>query len=119
MAGDGSLRRKLPEDPADADKALKRYRPYGRMIISAFDKGARFAETAPLDAEEKEDGTFAFSALLYEEGAELSARLLVALWLISVISLRVMEFFEKKQREKELKANPLKALQASVGSNEK
>ena len=81
------------------------------MIVATADRTAAYFEVSRLDAEEKEDGTFAFSALLYEEGAELSARLLVALWLISVLSLRVMEFFERREARK---ANTMKVLEKEI-----
>lgn len=73
------------------------------MIVKAVDKGAEFAKVKTLDSDEKSDGEVAFASLLYEEGAQLSARLLVLLWCITVLSSRVVEFFDNRRKAKESK----------------
>jgi len=74
------------------------------MIVSAVDGTVTYLKTKPLEKIEREDGETAFASLLYEEGAQLSARLLVLLWVITVLSSRAMEFFENRKKEREAKA---------------
>lgn len=71
------------------------------MIVGAVDGTVTYLKTKPLEKYEKEEGETAIASLLYEEGAMLSARLLVLLWVITVLSSRVMEYFENRKREEQ------------------
>lgn len=113
-------RRVLPEDYNEAEALLKSYRPYGAMIVSAADGVVTYAKTKPLSEREKKEGEHAFASLLYEEGLTLSARILVLLWVITVLSSRVLEFFENRKREQDeaKKAKPtLQALMTAKQSD--
>jgi hypothetical protein len=95
--------RALPEDFAE-DPALKGYRAFVRPIIGGVSKLAVTLETSPLDEEETDSGTIAFSALMYQYGANMDARVLVGLWCVSVIVPRLTEYAQK-QKERRVKQN--------------
>jgi len=71
------------------------------MIVSALSKGCEVAGTKALDESERENGENAFAQLIYEEGANLSARLLVTLFLITTLFPRFIEWADKKRKDKE------------------
>lgn len=70
------------------------------MIISAVNSIAVAADTKALTTVERAEGKLAFSALLYEYGANLSAGVLVVMWIISVIVPRVLEWLDKRKAER-------------------
>lgn len=76
------------------------------MIVSAVNSIAVAAETKPLNSVERAEGKMAFSALLYEYGANLSAGVLVLMWVISVIVPRVLEWLDKRKAERQAKNLP-------------
>lgn len=82
-----------------------------RPLIHGASRICVALDTKPLDKEEVESGTTAWAALLYQYGAQLDARVLVALWCAGVILPRVGEHFEaqKQKRAERLKkdATPL------------
>lgn len=88
------------------------------MIVKAFDKTAEYAKVTTFDKDEREDGETAFASLLYEEGAQLSARLLVALWLITVWSTRIIEFFDNRAKQKKLEAESKPQLQLGLSTTD-
>lgn len=91
----GGTVRPLPEN-FDTDPALRGYRIMVRPLLGATSRLCRSIDVSPLDEEETESGTLAFSALLYQYGAELDARVLVVLWLLSIGVPRAAEYFEKR-----------------------
>jgi hypothetical protein len=56
--------------------------------------------TAPLDGDEQEGGVQAFSALLYQYGAQVDARILVALWVAGVTVPRVIHALKERNKAK-------------------
>jgi hypothetical protein len=95
--------RPLPEKPEDFDKLLAPYRVMVRPLVGGVSKIAEVMDTLPLDADEKEGGVQAFSALLYQYGGELDARVLVGLWLAGVTLPRVLHAIKKMQEEEKRK----------------
>lgn len=104
-------RRRVPEDGPERDKALKGFRVYSRMLVKLIDKLNQFMEAEELDSDEKEAGIEAFSALLYQESAQLDARHLVALWLVTTEVPRGIAYLEKKTKEKK---TPIQKLEAEL-----
>lgn len=94
-------RRTLSDNYTESEAQIKRFRQPARMIVGAVDGTVTYLKTKPLEKYEKEEGETAFASLLYEEGAMLSARLLVLLWVITVLSARIGEYFENRKREAE------------------
>lgn len=81
-----------------------------RPIISGISRLSATMGTQPLDAEEKDSGTMAFAALMYQSGGMLDARTLVALWLAGVTMPRVVAYAEgaaERKRRRELEARGL------------
>ena len=104
-------RRTLPEDYTESEALIRRFRPYGRMIVEAADGVIVYGKTKALTKNEREDGETAFASLMYEEGMMLSARMLVLLWCITVFTSRILEFIDnrKKEAEESRKRPPLQA----------
>ena len=84
------------------------------MITAGIDKGLEYAEVKRLDDIEKSNGNDAFAQLIYEEGPNLSARFLVLLWVITTLLPRILEWFDKKKKEKEKQSNPLSVVEKEV-----
>lgn len=98
--------RTLPEKPEDIDRVLAPYRVMVRPLVTGVSKAAELMDTYPLDADEKEGGTQAFSALMYQYGGELDARVLVALWVAGVSIPRVLHHLKKEKEARELRKRP-------------
>lgn len=94
-------RRTLSDNYTESENQIKRFRQPARMIVGAVDGTVTYLKTKSLEKYEKEEGETAFASLLYEEGAMLSARLLVLLWIITVLSARIGEYFEARKRDAE------------------
>lgn len=92
--------RKLPEDPAEFDKAISSCKIMVRPILHGISRLAKTVGTEPLDKEEIDSGTVAFSALMYQAGGMLDARVLVAMWLGGVTIPRVIQFAEAQEEKK-------------------
>ena len=73
-----------------------------RPLVSGVSKVAEVLDTPPLDPDEKEGGVQAFSALLYQYGGELDARVLVGLWIAGVTLPRVLHTMKKQKEEKKM-----------------
>jgi hypothetical protein len=58
----------------------------------------------PLDGDEQEGGVQAFSALLYQYGAQVDARILVGLWVAGVTVPRVIHALKDRNRAARLRA---------------
>lgn len=101
VSADG--KRVLPDNYTDAERELKRYRAPAAMVVQAVDGTVSYLKTRPLAKEEKEQGETAIATVLYEEGLALSGRLLLLLWIITVLASRAVEFFENRKREAEAK----------------
>ncbi len=76
------------------------------MIVSSISAVMEAAELSPLKPVEKDEGQMAFSALLYEYGANISAGVLVILWCVGVIAPRLIEYFDRKKEEKKKAMEP-------------
>lgn len=74
-----------------------------RPLVTGVSKAAELVDSYPLDADEKEGGTQAFSALMYQYGGELDARVLVALWLAGVTIPRVLYHLKKEKEARDVK----------------
>lgn len=61
----------------------------------------------PLDAEEQAGGVQAFSALMYQYGAQMDARVLVAMWIAGVTTPRVIHLLKERNKAKEAKVAKL------------
>lgn len=103
VAGIEAGRKPLPTDPDKREEALALNEIPAGMIVGAVNTIATAAKVTPLNATEQKEGRMAFSALLYEYGANLSAASLVVMWLVIVVTPRVVEYFQKKQAEEAAK----------------
>jgi len=63
---------------------------------------AKMVDTDPLDKDEIESGEIAFAALMYQYGAMLDARVLVALWCAGVGIPRVLQYMEGQKAKERL-----------------
>jgi len=106
--------RQLPTNPEEFDKLLAPYRVMVRPLVGGISKICETLDSMPLDADEKEGGIQAFSALLYQYGGELDARVLVALWVAGVTMPRVLHYMQK---DKAAKARQRDFGQAQRGGN--
>jgi len=97
----------LPEDPKEFDAAIAPVRVMVRPILHGISRLASSAGTDPLDKAEIDSGEVAFAALMFQYGALLDARVLVALWLAGVTVPRGIQYLERKQKEKAAQAESL------------
>lgn len=100
------VKRKLPEDRAEADKELGLYKMMAAPVVGAVSSTFELLETRPLNPKEVEGGEFAIGALLYQEGAHLDAKLLCMLWAMSISSPRLAEMALKKRKADSAKLKP-------------
>jgi len=77
---------------------LAPYRVMVRPLVGGVSKALELKLPPKLDADEIEGGTQAFSALLYQYGGALDARVLVAMWVAGVTLPRVLMLMEEKKR---------------------
>jgi hypothetical protein len=89
-------KRPLPENPAEFDKAISSCKVMVRPVLHGISRLCEVAKTSPLDREEIDSGVVAWSALMYEEGAMLSGKVLVFLWLMGCLLPRAVEYLEKR-----------------------
>jgi len=75
-----------------------------RPLLSGISRLAQAVGTEPLDKEEVDSGSVAWSALMYEQGAQLSGSVLVTLWSAGVLIPRLVEYAERRA-EKQKAAN--------------
>ncbi len=71
-----------------------------RPLISGLSSTLEVVGTAPLDTDEKESGATAWSAFLYQYGAELDAKWLVLMWAAGVASPRLAQLAKDKATKK-------------------
>lgn len=115
----GKPLRELPEDPAELDKAIASCRVMVRPILHGISRLATTLDTEPLDKDELDSGIIAFSALMYQYGAMLDARVLITLWLVGITLPRVIERLQKdrdKEKQKKLAAAAPPAPPAAVAA---
>lgn len=93
---------------------LAKYRMMVRPLLTGTSRILKGFELSPLDEQELESGTYAFSALLYQYGADFDARVLVGLFVASVAISRGIEYAQKREK----KVTPAAVLRA-VPSAEK
>ena len=111
---DGEVtRRKVPDEGPDRDKALKGFRMYARLGVKLVDSINAAVGMAALDADKKESGIEALSALLYQESVNLDARHLVAIWLLTTEVPKAIVLLQKKAEEKK---SPLEKLKEQVAA---
>lgn len=70
-----------------------------RPILMGISRMAKVLDTDPLDKDEIESGEVAFAALMYQYGAMLDARVLVALWIAGVSIPRAMQYMEGRKKK--------------------
>lgn len=83
--------------------------PYTVMVaplVLATSKVCELAKTDPLSAKECEGGEVALGALMYQHGAQIDAKLLVAMWIIGISAPRILQFADMKLAERKKKATP-------------
>ncbi len=95
---------RLPSNPKELQDAIEPYRLMVSPVLHAVSKMAEVAGTSPLDKTEHQSGEIAFGALIYQYGGKLDARVLGLLWFLAVSVPRVIEYLEKKDKEKKLAA---------------
>lgn len=93
-------KRKLPENEAELEKCLKPYRMYAKLAVKFVDKLDKYFEVGELDTEEKEAGTQAFAALMYEESMAGGARALMVLWLATTQIPRGIDYVDKRMAKR-------------------
>lgn len=69
-------------------------------MVVGVSKTLEVVDLEKLDADECEGGVQAFSALMYQYGGVLDARVLVTLWLASISMPRIAKYFDEKRKEK-------------------
>lgn len=92
--------RKLPEEPAEFEAALKPYRIMVRPLVTGVSRLCEEVGSIPLDSDERQGGEQAFAALMYQYGGQLDARVLVALWVVGVTLPRVIHEVKKRDAKK-------------------
>lgn len=90
-------------DPTERESALKINELPASFLISGMNSICEVAEVKPLSKVEKDEGTTAVSALLYEYGANVSAGVLMIMWIAGVVIPRVVEYLRKKKEEEKRK----------------
>ncbi len=73
-----------------------------RPILMGISRMAKTLDTDPLDKDEIESGEVAFAALMYQYGAMLDARVLVALWVAGVSIPRALQYMEQRKKKETL-----------------
>lgn len=101
-----STKRKLPEDPEAANKALAIYKMMASPVVGAVSSSFKLLGTEELNAKEVAGGEFAIGALLFQYGAELDAKLLCLLWAASISAPRLAQLAMDKKAKKET-VNPI------------
>lgn len=96
-------RRKLPDDEAELDKVLRRYKILAKPAINGLSHTLEVFDMSALDGDEKEGGYHAVAAMLYEFGAEMDSRLLFGLYLLGIMTPRMAELAMKKREQAKLK----------------
>jgi hypothetical protein len=71
-----------------------------RPIMMGISRLCKTLDVEPLDKEESESGTIAWSALMYQAGGMLDARVLVLLWVAGVSLPRALDYFEKREAKR-------------------
>lgn len=56
-------------------------------------------DNLPMDESEREGGELAFSALIYQYGGQLDARVLVGMWVIGFSLPRILHAVKKKRKQ--------------------
>lgn len=90
--------RKLPDTPEELNAALGMYKLLVSPCLTGVSGALEAAGSAPLSAKEHQEGTFAFSALAYQYGAQMDARLLVAFWLAGVSLPRITSALRDRKK---------------------
>ena len=89
----------LPEDPNELDRVLAPYRIMVRPLVGGVSRVYERKLPPKLDADEIEGGTQAFSALLYQYGGALDARVLVVLWIVGTLLPRLLQYLEDREKK--------------------
>lgn len=105
-AGIFTPKRKLPEDPAELNSALSGHKILVGPLVSGISGALEMLGVTPLSAREHSEGTFAFAALAYQEGWELNAWLIVALWAGSIAATRGPEAVKNYREKKKASTAP-------------
>lgn len=86
-----TTKRKMPEDAGELNKVLAPYKIFAVPVVGAVSSCFELMDTKPLSAPEKDSGEQAIAAVLYQEGAQLDAKLLLLLWGLSVSGPRLAQ----------------------------
>lgn len=101
----------MPEDPKEQDRVLAPFRVLAKPLVGCVCKATEFLTDDPklrIDDDEKEMGVQAWAALFYQLGGRLDARVLVVLWIVSLMLPRMMYIIakaRKKKHEQEVQEN--------------
>lgn len=101
--------KQLPSDNKEFDEAIAPSKVMVRPILHAISRVSEACHASPLDSDEIESGTVAFAALMYQYGAMLDARVLVALWVASVSIPRIPEVMEYYKQKKAVSVSQIEA----------
>lgn len=93
--------RQLPEDPAEFERVLGKYKLLTRPLMSGANRICKIAKVEELDKKEQEDGAEAFAALAYQYRLELNAWWLVGMWLFMVALPRAIDWWEAREKRKQ------------------
>jgi len=110
-----STARVLPDDPAELEDAIKPLKVMVRPILLGISRLAKSVDTDPLDLDEIRSGETAWAALMYQYGAMLDARVLVALWCAGIGIPRVVQYMEaQKEKRKRTSIDSGEVVQGAV-----
>lgn len=92
-------RRVLPEDPAELDAALAPHKMLVGPILTGISGTLEALGSTALTSREHSEGTFAFSCLAFQYGAQLDARLLVLAWMAGVSLPRISKWAKDRKTQ--------------------
>lgn len=90
----------MPTTEAEKNAALGPYRVPVGVCLSAVSTMIEAAGSTPLDRSELADGTEVWAGVCYEEGAQLSFKMLAAFWMLTVSVPRVTGYLSERRRDK-------------------
>ena len=74
-------------------------------LVGGMSRIAEEIGTKAFDADEREGGINAFSALMYQYGAQMDARVLVAMWVAGVSMPRIIHAVKEAKDKRQLKVS--------------
>lgn len=107
---DGKEKKKVPSwEGRYRDHNLAKYRRYVAPVVHGISHIATSLDVDALDENETEDGIEATSSLAAQYGMEIDARIMFALWVLSLLVSRIPQWIthQKEKAEKRKRENPL------------